>query len=482
MTSLQIELAKREWRIKKWIELVLEGEVKIDVNGGLSRSDGGEECATGIISRLQDGIVLCKLLSKMKERSIPTIHENTSFRFKMRENVVFFVAALEECGVNRYDLFAVPDLHQGKNSVRVLETLETWARYSHSGRCGSLTVAHDSLPDLDSIAVPDGAPNGNDDSIVYDDNFYATRCCSVDASNESLLEFADRRKNQVSRTMRATSSASSSSAADDEQASAAPSYAGTFGRRNFTARPVSSVGGRQAAQASSAASSQSGGGGRLLMLNGRTATHAEHAAATRIQAAARGYLARRLLEVMVRDQAYRSRVAREILQTETSYIASLEAILNVYAAPLRAPGKRIVSEDWCKKVFSDIGVIMAYSGQLHGMLKPRVDTWDENPHQCIGDIFVKQSAFFRVYTQYVNQFDDRVSLVQEESATNRKLADFLRRADTDPAVGGLNLPALLIQPVQRIPRYGKREREKREASNEESLTLACWFCIDMKCF
>eukprot|EP01087_Luapelamoeba_hula_P024917 TRINITY_DN9653_c0_g2_i2.p1 TRINITY_DN9653_c0_g2~~TRINITY_DN9653_c0_g2_i2.p1 ORF type:complete len:549 (+),score=102.94 TRINITY_DN9653_c0_g2_i2:51-1697(+) len=101
-----VEFLKRQHAVKVWMETILKEQLDED----LSRI-------------LKSGVVLCYLMKKFDERSIPQIHEDTTQIFKQKDNIYFFLAACKDLGVPDYKLFRFNDLWEGDNMVAVVECL-----------------------------------------------------------------------------------------------------------------------------------------------------------------------------------------------------------------------------------------------------------------------------------------------------------------------------------------------------------------------
>lgn len=106
-------------QLKTWIEK-LTGRKLFEI----------DEVGTGDFSvvfqrHLRNGVILCQVMRSIKQDSIPHIHEPStnnnnnkngniyaaSFQlFKMKENLSYFINAVEEFGVARYRLFQIQDL------------------------------------------------------------------------------------------------------------------------------------------------------------------------------------------------------------------------------------------------------------------------------------------------------------------------------------------------------------------------------------
>ena len=176
---------------------------------------------------------------------------------------------------------------------------------------------------------------------------------------------------------------------------------------------------------------------------------------TRLSAAARSRIARRIQQKRVTDVAYRARVAQEILSTEMVYVQSLKMLKRVFLDPLMASAtsntKPLLTLDEVKAIFSSLEVICAYNDNLLEQLQPRVQDW--SPQQRLGDIFLQICGFLKVYTNYVANYNISIYTLNRCRTKKEKFAQWLSEREALSDLQGLKLGALLILPVQRIPRY-----------------------------
>lgn len=71
---------------------------------------------------LKDGIILCKLMNKIKPGSVPKINTSGA-SFKMMENINLFQKALREYGLADIDVFQTVDLWEKKDISQVTMSL-----------------------------------------------------------------------------------------------------------------------------------------------------------------------------------------------------------------------------------------------------------------------------------------------------------------------------------------------------------------------
>lgn len=79
-------------------------------------------------SHLKDGVLLCRVMLTLKPNSVPKIHEEKA-EFRRKENLFFFLEALDENDFPSKKKFTVADLIEEKNLVKVLYVA---ARFSTS--------------------------------------------------------------------------------------------------------------------------------------------------------------------------------------------------------------------------------------------------------------------------------------------------------------------------------------------------------------
>jgi len=93
---------EQEQATREWIEAV---------TGEKFSNDDYEEA-------LHDGIILCKLINKLKPGSVPKIH-TTGGPMKLRENIGLFQKAALAYGVSESEVFQAVDLFEKKNILQV---------------------------------------------------------------------------------------------------------------------------------------------------------------------------------------------------------------------------------------------------------------------------------------------------------------------------------------------------------------------------
>lgn len=152
----------------------------------------------------------------------------------------------------------------------------------------------------------------------------------------------------------------------------------------------------------------------------------------------------------------RKKVAQEILSTERTYIKALDLVVEKFLNPLQkaaAGGDKIISQQDIQMVFSVIGIIRDLNKKFVADLAPLIESYTLETR--IGKTILDFAPYFKMYTQYVNSHEnDRVQKYMrklDSKAPNTPFKTFCY--DVCKTEMCLPLPALLITPVQRIPRY-----------------------------
>ncbi|KAL4068228.1 hypothetical protein V8B97DRAFT_2024860 [Scleroderma yunnanense] len=232
------------------------------------------------------------------------------------------------------------------------------------------------------------------------------------------------------------------------------------------------------------------------------------------------------------DKCKRALIVREILQTERTYVKGLQELVDIYIKPSAAPvnlisgvgsgRETIIPASERKIVFSGVEALFSFhkesflpaleTAAIPLMKKPQPNEETDPDGQLsvevtksVASIFLKHAAFMKMYSSYINNFDNSVQRIKHWS-TNRpnpttspasnisptnaahlaslgltaasvpgsgnmvdpsttggipnltsgqkkRIKSFLKRCRMNPRHSQLNLEGYLLLPVQRIPRY-----------------------------
>eukprot|EP01104_Vermistella_antarctica_P015309 TRINITY_DN498_c0_g1_i2.p1 TRINITY_DN498_c0_g1~~TRINITY_DN498_c0_g1_i2.p1 ORF type:complete len:1180 (-),score=399.95 TRINITY_DN498_c0_g1_i2:156-3695(-) len=109
------EFFERQIEVKEFIEEILEEEIEL-VEGDLHAA-------------LKTGVVLCRLLKAVDDRSVPVIHSSKA-AFKCKENIIFFLEVIAEMGIGFHKRFEVRDLYDAHNMMKVVECVEALSKHA----------------------------------------------------------------------------------------------------------------------------------------------------------------------------------------------------------------------------------------------------------------------------------------------------------------------------------------------------------------
>jgi len=143
----------------------------------------------------------------------------------------------------------------------------------------------------------------------------------------------------------------------------------------------------------------------------------------------------------------RERVVKEVFTSERSYLHQITNLVEKCLKPIETSSKPF-NENEKKVIFNNIKVIQTLNLRFFQELKPRIENWHES--QRIGDVFKNMIPYFKVYKEYYNNYDSALACL--ESIKKRKEVEKYLKS-LEAFTDGHQLPHLLVQPVQRIPRY-----------------------------
>lgn len=152
----------------------------------------------------------------------------------------------------------------------------------------------------------------------------------------------------------------------------------------------------------------------------------------------------------------RADVLNEIVKSEALYANFLSGIVNDFQHPLEQ--QHAISKEQSKALFANVASLAQLHEQLNGDIS-KSGTQDNG--KKIVDCFKQFCDFLRLYTIYVNNYQNSLSALNELN-TNAKAT----LAELEEKQEGLRLRDLLIMPIQRIPRYRMLLEELRKFTLE----------------
>ncbi|XP_076804222.1 uncharacterized protein LOC143448385 isoform X2 [Clavelina lepadiformis] len=147
-------------------------------------------------------------------------------------------------------------------------------------------------------------------------------------------------------------------------------------------------------------------------------------------------------------------IAKELLSTEVSYVSVLHLIDQVFHKQVReaAIQKHIIPEQVVNNIFCHVPAIYQFhSSFLLPQLKGRLENWEANPR--IGDIMTQAAPFLKMYSLYVQNFDEAMNTIKIWSEKSNAFSAIIKSIQKLPESNSLTLQHHMLGPVQRVPRY-----------------------------
>ncbi|KAK2946918.1 putative RhoGEF domain containing protein [Blattamonas nauphoetae] len=144
-------------------------------------------------------------------------------------------------------------------------------------------------------------------------------------------------------------------------------------------------------------------------------------------------------------------ILAEILSTEKTYVAQLQAFHDVFSEPCRSRREQLsLSEMDIKSIFSQLTVILSTNLELLKQLQVSIE---ENGGEGVGKEIASMSVYLRCYTPSINNYTNSQNTIAELQKNNKAFRKFLMECSQDPASLNFPIESFLILPVQRLPRY-----------------------------
>ena len=141
----------------------------------------------------------------------------------------------------------------------------------------------------------------------------------------------------------------------------------------------------------------------------------------------------------------RQHIANEIKKTEENYVTKLTLFVEKFINPLYEAS--LVTGD-VLNLFGNLEKIKDYHVHFLKELSEKMENWDDQ--QLIGDLFKKKTNFLVTYSNYVNGFDSNLRQIKTAQVENQPFSTFVQKFQKEHKT---DLDSLLLEPIQRIPRY-----------------------------
>ncbi|XP_067128499.1 rho guanine nucleotide exchange factor 10-like protein isoform X2 [Centruroides vittatus] len=153
------------------------------------------------------------------------------------------------------------------------------------------------------------------------------------------------------------------------------------------------------------------------------------------------------------EKMKRRYIVGSIVDSENSYVNSLQRLIKDYKRPLEDSNPPIVSANKIGIMFHRVEQILQCHTIFGIALTQCVRQWDEE--EKIGDVFVasfSKSMVLDIYSDFINNFSLAMETAKQASKNKSAFADFLKvKQITSP--DRLSFFGLMVKPVQRFPQF-----------------------------
>lgn len=148
-------------------------------------------------------------------------------------------------------------------------------------------------------------------------------------------------------------------------------------------------------------------------------------------------------------------IAKELMTSEEVFIDVLR-LLNVDFRNFieyrnhESKNSIIPLGDVCK-ILNYLPQLQTLNEDLLADMKKRIENWGTNPK--IADVIVKKGAFLKMYTSYIQSFEQQTNYLDECTAKYPKFAKEVKEFEATDRCKKLSIKHYMLKPVQRIPQY-----------------------------
>lgn len=158
------------------------------------------------------------------------------------------------------------------------------------------------------------------------------------------------------------------------------------------------------------------------------------------------------------DTSKRSKIAQEIFSSEEAYLEKMRMLNERFLVPLALEHTVITPEDY-SPVFSNLQPLLSLSESIWVQLKSRMEAWDER-FTRVGDVFLHMGHHLKLFVTYAVQHT-LGSQILAKISTQEKFKNWLQKTEmqcqhsqhSKNSTLNSTLNSLLLDPIQRVPRY-----------------------------
>lgn len=178
----------------------------------------------------------------------------------------------------------------------------------------------------------------------------------------------------------------------------------------------------------------------------------------KLQAWWRGESTRNKMRKLVKNLTKRRYLIRELVDTEEKYIRDLSVVISDFKVNLLK--RRIITADQAQILFSNIDEIRRLNELFFATIFSEVEHYSH--YKIIFDNVQAEIPFFKIYFEYVHNYNNSNALVNKLTENNKEFERFFSDARANPKYHQLTLKDYLIKPIQRLPKYVLIMKEVRK--------------------
>ena len=145
--------------------------------------------------------------------------------------------------------------------------------------------------------------------------------------------------------------------------------------------------------------------------------------------------------------------AQEIMTSEKSYVEVLK-LLDEFKKRIEKKIPKTSEEGgriYQMNLFSILPQLLMLNSMLLEQFESRTRNWVSHPK--IADVLAKNGAFLRIYSTYMDTFENTTLIFEECFKKYKNFSKIVKDLEKLPMCQGLGLSMHLLAPVQRLPRY-----------------------------
>ncbi|XP_076358857.1 rho guanine nucleotide exchange factor 10-like protein isoform X1 [Tachypleus tridentatus] len=153
------------------------------------------------------------------------------------------------------------------------------------------------------------------------------------------------------------------------------------------------------------------------------------------------------------EQLKRRYIIGSIVDSENSYVTTLQRLIKDYKRPLEECSAPLVSPAKINIMFFRVEQILQCHTIFGIALSQCVREWDA--HEKIGDVFVasfSKAMVLDIYSDFINNFSLAMETAKQASKNKSAFADFLKVKQIS-STDRLSFFGLMVKPVQRFPQF-----------------------------